>query len=228
MTVSITWHGHATLSLDINGQKVLVDPFFSGNPAAKTTADKVEADYILLTHAHGDHIADAVSIAKRSGALVISNFEIANWMAAQGHENVHGQHIGGGKQHPFGYVKLTIAFHGSGFEDGTYGGMPCGFLLHVDNKYIYIAGDTALYSDMELIGRHGLDVAILPIGDNYTMGPDDALLATKFLKAKTVIPYHYSTWELIDQDCGVWADRVRTETDSKVVILEVDNPYTVA
>lgn len=227
MTVSITWHGHATLSLDINGQKVLVDPFFSGNPAAKTSADDVEADFILLTHAHGDHVADAVPIAKRTGALVISNFEIANWVEAQGHENVHGQHIGGGKQHPFGYVKLTIAFHGSSFPDGSYGGMPCGFLLHVDDKYIYIAGDTALYSDMELIGRYGLDAAILPIGDNFTMGPDDALLATKFLNAKTVMPYHYSTWPLIDQDCGVWADRVRAETDSKVVVLEVDVPHTL-
>lgn len=228
MTVSITWHGHATLSLDINGQKVLVDPFFSGNPAAKTAADNVEADYILLTHAHGDHTADAVPIAKRTGALVVSNFEIANWMAAQGHDNVHGQHIGGGFHHPIGYIKLTVAFHGSSFPDGSYGGMPCGFLLYVDDMRIYIAGDTAVYSDMELIGRHNLDVAVLPIGDNYTMGPDDALLATKFLKAKTVIPYHYSTWPLIDQDCGVWADRVRAETDSKVVVLDIDVSHTLA
>jgi L-ascorbate metabolism protein UlaG (beta-lactamase superfamily) len=228
MTVSITWHGHATLSLDVNGQKVLVDPFFSGNPAAKTSADDVEADYILLTHAHGDHVADAVPIAKRTGALVVSNFEIANWISAQGHENVHGQHIGGGFHHPIGYIKLTVAFHGSSFPDGSYGGMPCGFLLYVDDMRIYIAGDTAVYSDMELIGRHNLDVAVLPIGDNYTMGPDDALLATKFLNAKTVIPYHYSTWPLIEQDCGVWADRVRAETDSKVVELDIDVSHTLA
>jgi L-ascorbate metabolism protein UlaG (beta-lactamase superfamily) len=227
MTVSVTWHGHATLSLDINGQKVVVDPFFSGNPAAKTDAGSVEADYILLTHAHGDHVADAVSLAKRTGALVVSNFEIANWMAAQGHENVHGQHIGGGFNHPIGYIKLTIAFHGSSFEDGSYGGMPSGFLLNVDNKHIYIAGDTALYSDMELIGRNGLDLAIIPIGDNFTMGPDDALQAAKYLKAKTIIPYHYNTWPPISQDVNAWAERVRAETDSQVVVLDVEGSHTL-
>jgi L-ascorbate metabolism protein UlaG (beta-lactamase superfamily) len=227
MTVSVTWHGHATLSLDVNGQKVLVDPFFSGNPACKINADNVEADYILITHAHGDHIGDAVSIAKRTGALVISNFEIANWMAEQGHANVHGQHIGGGYHHPIGYIKLTIAFHGSGFEDGRYGGMPCGFLLNVDNKRIYIAGDTAVYSDMALNARYGLDLAVLPIGDNFTMGPDDALLAAKFLKAKTVIPYHYNTWPPIEQDCQTWSAQVRSETNSDVVVLDVEGTFTL-
>jgi L-ascorbate metabolism protein UlaG (beta-lactamase superfamily) len=214
MTVSVTWHGHATLSLDVNGRKVVVDPFFSGNPAAKITADSVAADYILLTHAHGDHVADAVSVAQRTGALVVANFEIANWMAAQGHENVHGQHIGGGFHHPIGYIKLTIAFHGSSFPDGGYGGMPCGFLLNVDNKRIYIAGDTALYS-------------ILPIGDNFTMGPEDALQAVKFLKAKTVIPYHYNTWPPIEQDVNAWAEQVRSETDSEVVVLDVEGSHTL-
>jgi L-ascorbate metabolism protein UlaG (beta-lactamase superfamily) len=226
MTVSVTWHGHATVTLDVNDTKVLVDPFFDGNPAAKVKADDVSADYILLTHGHGDHVADAVSIAKRTGAKVVSNFEIANWMAAQGHENVHGQHIGGGFHHDIGYIKLTIAFHGSSFPDGSYGGMPCGFLLNVDDKQIYIAGDTALYSDMALTGRHGLDLAILPIGDNFTMGPDDALIAAKFLKAKTVIPYHYNTWPPIEQDVNSWADRVRAETDSEVVVLPVEGTHT--
>jgi L-ascorbate metabolism protein UlaG (beta-lactamase superfamily) len=225
MTVSVTWHGHATLSLEVNGQKIVVDPFFTGNPAAKIMAEEVTADYILLTHGHGDHVADAVSIAKRTGALVVSNFEIANWMAAQGHENVHGQHIGGGFNHPIGRIKLTIAFHGSSFPDGSYGGMPCGFLLSVDGKNIYIAGDTALYSDMQLIGDHGLDLAILPIGDNFTMGPDDAILAAKFLKAKTVIPYHYNTWPPIAQDVHGWADQVRAATSSRVVVLDVEGTH---
>ncbi|MFZ0548779.1 MAG: metal-dependent hydrolase [Candidatus Promineifilaceae bacterium] len=228
MTVSVTWHGHATLSLDVNGQKVVVDPFFSGNPAAKVSADTIEADYILLTHGHGDHVADAVSLAKRTGALVISNFEIANWMAAQGHENVHGQHIGGGYHHPIGYIKLTIAFHGSSFPDGSYGGMPCGFLLNIDDKHIYIAGDTALYSDMALYGRHGLDLAIIPIGDNFTMGPEDALQAVKYLKPKTVIPYHYNTWPPISQDVNAWAAQVRSETESDVVVMEVEGTHTLA
>jgi len=227
MTVKVTWHGHATLSLDVNGQKVLVDPFFSGNPACKTNADNVEADYILITHAHGDHMADALPIAKRTGALVITNFEIGNWMIANGHSNVHQQHIGGGYYHPIGYIKLTIAFHGSSFNDGSYGGMPSGFLLNVDEKRIYIAGDTAVYSDMALIGRYGLDLAILPIGDNFTMGPDDALLAAKFLKAKTVMPYHYNTWPPIEQDCQTWSAQVRSETSSNVIVLDPEGSFTL-
>jgi L-ascorbate metabolism protein UlaG (beta-lactamase superfamily) len=227
MTISVTWHGHATLSLDVNGEKIVVDPFFTDNPAAKVKANEVAADYILITHAHGDHIADAVSIAKRTGALVVSNFEIVNWVAAQGHENVHGQHIGGGYNHPIGRIKLTIAFHGSSFSDGGYGGMPCGFLLSVDGKNIYIAGDTALYSDMQLTGRQGLDLAIVPIGDNFTMGPDDALEAVKYLEAKTVIPYHYNTWPPITQDVNDWANRVEAETESKVVVLNIEDSFTI-
>ena len=133
MTVSITWHGHGTVSLDVSGQKVLVDPYFTDNPAAKINASNVEADYILVTHGHGDHVTDAVSIAKRCNSLVISNFEVCNWITAQGYENVHAQHIGGGYQHPFGHVKLTIAFHGSGLPDGAYGGMPAGFLLTIED-----------------------------------------------------------------------------------------------
>lgn len=227
MTVSVTWHGHATLSLNVNGKKVLVDPFFSGNPAARISANQVTADYILLTHGHGDHVGDALAIARRSQALIISNFEICNWFAAQGHDQVHAQHIGGGYNHPFGRVKLTIAFHGSGLPDGSYGGMPGGFLLTVDGKNIYIAGDTALYSDMQLIGRVGLDLAIVPIGDNFTMGPDDALQAVKFLTPKVVIPYHYNTWPLISQDVNAWANRVRSETISQVVVLDVEESYAL-
>lgn len=227
MTVSITWHGHATFSLDVSGTKLLVDPFFTGNPVAKTTADQLAPDYILLTHGHGDHVGDTIEIAKRTGAQVIANFEIVNWVTAQGHENCHAQHIGGGYQHSFGHLKLTIAFHGSGLPDGSYGGMPAGLLLTVEGKKIYIAGDTALYSDMALIGRSGLDLAVLPIGDNFTMGPDDALLALNYLKPKVVIPCHYNTWPPIAVDVDAWVKRVKAETDSQPVVPAIDEAYTV-
>lgn len=227
MTVSITWHGHGTVSLDISGQKVVVDPYFTDNPAAKINAANVDADYILVTHGHGDHVTDAVSIAKRCGSLVISNFEVCNWISAQGHENVHAQHIGGGYDHPFGHVKLTIAFHGSALPDGSYGGMPAGFLLNLEGKKVYIAGDTALYSDMKLIGRQGLDLAVIPIGDNFTMGPEDALMAVEFLNPAVVIPYHYNTWEPITQDVHNWAEKVQEKTNSRAVVLEVEETYTL-
>ncbi|MCL4870243.1 MAG: metal-dependent hydrolase [Anaerolineae bacterium] len=227
MSITITWHGHATFSLNVNGTKLVVDPFFDGNPAAKVAAADVAADYILLTHGHGDHIADTLPIAQRTGAMVISNFEIYTWLAAKGNANGHGQSIGGGYHHPFGHVKMTIAFHGSSLPDGSYGGMPGGFLLTLDGKRIYIAGDTALYSDMALIGQGGLDVAILPIGDNYTMGPDDALLALGYLKPKVVIPCHYNTWPVIAVDAEAWAERVRQETESEPVVLAVEGSYTL-
>lgn len=227
MTVEVTWHGHATLSIKLNDSTIVVDPFFTDNPAAKTKAEDIDADYILISHGHGDHIGDALEIAERTGSLVISNFEICNWFAQHGYENVHAQHIGGGFQHPFGHVKLTIAFHGSGLPDGAYGGMPAGFLLTLEGKKLYIAADTALYSDMKLIGEEGLDLAIVPIGDNFTMGPADAVKAVKFLEPKVVIPYHFNTWEPIQQDPYAWAEDVRATCSSQVVVLGVDDSHSV-
>lgn len=227
MSVSIILHGHSTFSIDVNGTKLVIDPFFDGNPAAKTKTADVAADYVLVTHGHWDHIADALPIAKRTGAQIICNADIGGWFGRQEFKNVHPQHLGGGYQHPFGHVKFTVALHGSGLPDGSYGGMPAGFLLTLNGKKIYIAGDTAVYSDMSLIGRAGLDVAILPIGDNFTMGPDDALLALEFLKPKVVIPCHFNTWPLIEVDVEEWMERVRKETAVKPVLLTVDEPYTV-
>ena len=227
MAAKLTWYGHATLGLETGGHKILVDPFLDGNPAASTTPDAVEPDFILISHGHGDHVGDAVAIAKRTGATVISVNEIAVWAGNQGLKS-HGQHLGGGYNHPFGYLKLTLALHGSALPDGSNGGNPCGFLLTTnDGDKIYLAQDTGLFGDMKLIGEEGLDLAVVPIGDNFTMGPDDALRAVKMLQPKTVIPIHYNTWGLIAQDADAWAERVRSETNAKVVVLKPGESYSL-
>jgi L-ascorbate metabolism protein UlaG (beta-lactamase superfamily) len=228
MSISITWHGHATFTLDINGVKIVVDPFFAGNnPAAKTAVSQISADYILQTHGHGDHIADTVALGKRTSAQVIANFEIINWIAGKGHENGHAMNTGGGYNFPFGRVKMTPALHSSGLPDGTYGGDPGGYLLTAGGLRIYIAGDTALFSDMALIGAGGLDLAILPIGDNFTMGPDDSILALEYLKPKAVIPCHYNTWPVIAADTADWSHRIRQTTTIEPIVPKVDEPFTL-
>jgi L-ascorbate metabolism protein UlaG (beta-lactamase superfamily) len=162
-----------------------------------------------------------VAIARRTGATVVCNYEISEWLHKQGLTKVHGQQHGGGHGFPFGRVKLTLAFHGSVLPDGTYGGNPCGFLMYFnDGKKVYDAADTGLFGDMRLIGEEGIDLAILPIGDNYTMGPDDALRAVKLLQPKKVLPIHYNTWDLIAQDAAAWAARVRQETRAEPVVLK--------
>ena len=228
MTTKLTWHGHATLGLETSGYKILVDPFFSDNPATSVDKDHVEADFILVSHGHGDHIGDTVSIAKRTGATVISNFEIAGWLDGKGVAKTHPQHLGGGHRHPFGYLKLTLAIHGSGLPDGAYGGNPAGFLLMTNEvEKIYLACDTGLFGDMALIGDEGIDLAVLPIGDNFTMGPVDALKAVKLINPKHVIPTHYDTWELIAQDPVEWAKKVESETKARVHVLKPGQSYTL-
>jgi L-ascorbate metabolism protein UlaG (beta-lactamase superfamily) len=220
MTLKATWFSHACFLIQSAKAKLLVDPFITGNPLAPVKADSLSADYILVSHGHGDHVGDTVAIAQRTGATVISNFEIQNWMVAQGVKNVHPQHIGGGFNYPWGRVKLTQALHGSALPDGSYGGNPCGFLFYIDGKKIYHACDTGLFYDMQLIGEEGIDLAILPIGDNFTMGPDDALRAVKLIQPKRVVPIHYNTFDVIKQDPNAWAARVEKETPAKVTVMK--------
>lgn len=220
MSISLTLLGHATLSLETSGYQLLVDPYLKNNPVANVDPEVVEANYILVTHGHGDHVGDTVQIAKRTGATVIANAEICSWLRKKD-VKVHAQHLGGGYQHPFGYLKMTMALHGSALPDGSYGGNPAGFLLTtLDSEKIYMAGDTGLFGDMRLIGEEGVTLAVIPIGDNYTMGPADGLRAVKLLTPQHVIPIHYNTFDLLTQDANAWAESVHAETDARVHLLK--------
>lgn len=220
MTNSLTWYGHGTFGLILGESRIIIDPFFSHNPSSPKTPEEIEANYILVTHGHFDHIGDAVNIAKRCDATIIANAEIAGWLSKQ-KVKTHAQQIGGGFQHPFGYLKLTLAIHGSRLPDGSYGGIASGFLLTTHTgKKLYFAGDTGLFGDMNLIGEEGIYLAALPIGDNYTMGPHDALRALKMLKPKVVVPMHYNTWPLIEQDVDAWKQLVESETDTVCHIFQ--------
>ncbi|WP_366918968.1 metal-dependent hydrolase [uncultured Gimesia sp.] len=220
MGTNITWLGHSTFQIETAGKIIILDPFFTGNPNASISANEAKTDAIIVSHGHGDHVGDTVEIAKRTNALVIANYEIIEWMGKQGVENVHPQHIGGAHKYDFGTVKLTIAHHGSMLPDGSNGGSPCGILLKLEEGTIYFAADTGLFSDMRLIGEEGVDLAILPIGDNFTMGPDDSVKATSMIAPKRVMPMHYNTWPLIEQDAAAWADQIRNQTSAEPIVLE--------
>jgi L-ascorbate metabolism protein UlaG (beta-lactamase superfamily) len=227
MSFSLTWYGHSAFLVKVDQYRVLIDPFLSGNPLSPVKPGTVEADYILVSHGHGDHLGDSEEISKRTGATIISNAEICDWLHDKG-AKTHAQHIGGGFHHPFGYLKLTIATHGSIMPDGSYGGNPAGFLLTTQySDRLYFAGDTGLFGDMKLIGEEGLDVAILPIGDNYTMGPGDALRAVKLLQPQLVIPMHFNTTKLIQQDVLAWAERVEMDTSAKVRVMKPGEEITI-
>ena len=198
--MKITFHGHSFIQLSEGKYSVLIDPFISGNPACKARIEDVKCDFILLTHGHGDHISDTVEIAKKYDALVIGTFELAQYAAKNGARS-HGMNIGGGFNFPFGRVKLTIAHHSSSFPDGAYAGDPTGVLIIFGDKTVYHAGDTGLFYDMKLIGEmNKIDYAFLPIGDNFTMGIDDAVKAAEFINAVITVPIHYGTFDIIKAD----------------------------
>jgi L-ascorbate metabolism protein UlaG (beta-lactamase superfamily) len=227
MTTQLTWLGHGSWAIRTPAHDVLLDPFLDDSPTAPTKSHQVKADYILVSHGHFDHVADVPKIAARTGATVIATFEICEWFGKQGVKKTHAQNLGGGFSHPFGHVKLTIAHHSSTMPDGSPGGDPAGFLLTLEGKKCYFACDTALFGDMKLIGDAGLDLAVLPIGDNYTMGPDDALEAVKLLRPKRVVPAHYNTFPVIAQDAQSWAARVRKETSAEPIVLSPGESITL-
>lgn len=200
--MNITYFGHSCFAVEVNGKTLLFDPFISPNELAKSiNIDNVKADYILISHGHEDHIADAVSIAKRTGAKVISCWEIHTWLNKQGVTNTHPMNVGGKWLFDFGKVKCVAAVHSSSLPDGTYGGDPMGFIIESSQGNFYYAGDTALTYDMKLIGEYRkLNFSFLPIGDNFTMGIDNAIIASDYIKCNKVIGMHYDTFEFIKID----------------------------
>ncbi|MGO2294526.1 MAG: metal-dependent hydrolase [Psychroflexus halocasei] len=219
--MKITFYGHASLGLQMQDIHILVDPFITGNEkASHIDIDELKADYILLTHAHQDHILDVEAIAKRTNAVIVSNFEIANYYEEKGFE-VHPMNHGGSWNFDFGKVKYVNAIHTSSFPDGSYGGQPGGFVIEGEHKNIYIAGDTALTMDMKLIPLHTkLDLAILPIGDNFTMNVDDAIIASDFVNCDKILGYHYDTFGFIEIDHDE-AKRKFYEKDKDLMLLEI-------
>lgn len=227
----IIWHGHSCFTLITDdGVRIMFDPWLDENPAADITTDDVEAlDYILVSHGHFDHFADAIGLAKKTGATLVSSYEIVSYAESKGVRSGHGMSIGGGYRFPFGYVKMTPALHGPGVagDEGPFAAMPGGWWLDMNGKRLYHAGDTALIMEMQLLAGK-VDVALLPIGDNYTMGPEDAAAAVGMIRPKVVIPMHYNTFDGIAQDVVNWAQRVHNETSAQPIVLDPGGTHTLS
>jgi L-ascorbate metabolism protein UlaG (beta-lactamase superfamily) len=224
----VTYLGHAAFYIEGKGIKALIDPFLSGNPSsAWKPSDVKELDYIFITHGHGDHLGDTLQIAKNTDAMVIANAEISAYLTSKGLK-CHSMHIGGRYTFPFGRVKLTPAWHGSGITEGDQtlcGGTPCGFLIEVEGKKLYHAGDTGLTMEMKLLEQEQVDLAMLPIGGNYVMDIDDAVRAVEFIKPKKVIPMHYDTFPVIKADPHEFQSKVGSLAG--VIILEIGQSYEI-
>jgi L-ascorbate metabolism protein UlaG (beta-lactamase superfamily) len=216
--MQLRYLGHSGIELTSTSFNLVIDPFLTGNPTATIKPESLSPQHIILTHAHGDHTSDVEPVAKRTGALVISNVEIVQYYSSKGIKG-HGMNTGGSFVFPFGKLTFTPAWHSSSFPDGSYGGNPMGVVLELEGKRIYHLGDTALFSDLALIGKESIDLALVPIGDNFTMGPDDALEAVKLINAKQVIPIHYNTFGLIQQDGAAFKQSVENETSARCIIL---------
>ncbi len=227
--VKLEFLGHSCFQISDDSHSIIIDPFLTGNPVAATTPDKIKVDAVLLTHGHSDHLGDTEAIAKRNDAAVVSVYELANYLGKKG-LNTHPMHIGGSHVFPFGKVKFTPATHGSAAmeEDDTitYLGNPAGIILSMGGKVIYHAGDTGIFMDMQLIGNQNLDCALLPIGDNFTMGVDDAVESAKLLRPKTVIPMHFDTWDLIKADTKAFAGKIEG-AGMKCVVLKPGEAHTI-
>jgi|JI9StandDraft_2_1071091.scaffolds.fasta_scaffold06650_3 L-ascorbate metabolism protein UlaG (beta-lactamase superfamily) len=230
MTIQITWLGHSCWLIESNEYRLLIDPFLDQNPSAKCKAADINATHILVSHGHFDHVADAAAIANRCNAEIISNYEIATWFQEKHQvKRAIGMNLGGAAKLPFGVVKQTIAWHSSVLPDGTYGGNPSGFLVKLSSDLnIYYAGDTALFSDMGMLAREKVDVAILPIGDLFTMGPDDSAEATALIQPRYVLPTHFNTWPPIQQDPAAWSDLIRNRTTAVPLTPQVGEAFTLS
>ncbi len=227
MSVTFKWLGHSAFAIAVGDNLALVDPFLTGNPLAAVDPNSLNPQVILVTHAHGDHVGDTIDIARRSGAVVVCNFEMGDWFLKKGVENVFQGNPGGTYRGDFLAAKWTIAFHSSSFPDGTYGGQPNGFIVTARGQKLYFAGDTCLFGDMELIGDEGIDVAFLPIGDVFTMGVEDSIRAIQLIRARYVVPIHYNTFPPIVQDVAEWAEMVNRQTNAQPIVLDPGGEYTV-
>ncbi|HOK14362.1 MAG TPA: metal-dependent hydrolase [Candidatus Kapabacteria bacterium] len=217
--LKLTYVSHSTFILEDGQNTLIIDPFFTGNPTATISIDSVKPNFIVLTHAHGDHLGDALSLAKKHDALIIAVNELANYCAANGCK-AHNMHIGGAYNFPFGRLKFTIAHHGSSTNDGQYMGEPAGVLINMGGNLVYHTGDTGLFYDMKLIGElNPIDILLAPIGDNFTMGIDDAVQATKFVDPKLVIPMHYNTFPVIEADPNEFKSKVE-KIGKKCVVMQ--------